>query len=486
MKKNFLKILIASTFYFSISGCSLLDPTEVVNPNLTEDNVLGTGTTMTPWLGGLERQLALTYNELITINEIASDNYTNTETFYNQAFDVPTFNNTDTDINSLLFAISRLRESALYGITTVKPSDASTTPSQEAELYFYKGLAHLLLGELFVSAPAVPDGAPISPTEQINLAIADFKVALDLTTDAQNEAGYNIILARAYHAIGDKVNARIYANAAIAQTSNYVRYISFDGLNGPASEIQDALVDRGTFDDLQPLPRLDFLDPKFYAITASDDSKVPLIKIEEAHFILAEANLSDGLTGLPLALTNIRNALNIVSNRPRATFSDRVDGRTQDFPNSRPNTSAVTIAFGPGEPQISGLVLDRQAPTVTIPTISGSSISSSNVTVLNYPTIDAALELLYLIRQEVFIAEGRRFFDLGLKYPVSFNEIVSNPNINPDSPATLGRIPNFIPSAEGLDAFTYNTQAGTVVITNNMNKILVANKSNTAVIPFFN
>lgn len=483
MKTYIYKAFTASLLMFS--SCSLLDPMEVVNPNLTEDNILGTGSAMIPWINGMERQLALTYNEIVTGNEIASDNYVNTKTYFNQSFDGPVFNNTDNDIDDLLYAISRLRETAKYGLDVVKPSDESTTLDQEAELYFYKGLSHILLAEYFVSAPSVPNGTPVSPSEQIGLAIEDLKTALNITTNANNEIGYNIALARAYHRVGDKANARIYANAAINQSSDYVRFVQYDGLNTPANEMQDALVDRGTFDDLQPLPRLDFLDPKYYAITASDDSKIPLLKIEEAHLILAEANLSDGISGLPLALTNIQNVLGIVDNRPKATFDDRVEGRTQDSPGSRPNKAGVTVAAGPGELQIPGLVLERQNPTVTVPTISGSSINSLNVTVANYATIDAALELLYLVRQEIFFAEGRRFTDLGLRYPVSYDEIVSNPNINVGDPATIGQIPSFIPLAKGMDAFTYDANAGTVVISTNMNKVLVANKSNPAIVPFF-
>ncbi|HTN20821.1 MAG TPA: hypothetical protein VL125_10115 [Pelobium sp.] len=484
MKSNIYKIFAASLLIFS--SCSLLDPTEVVNPNLTEDNILGTGSAMTPWINGMERQLALTYNELIVVNEIASDNYANTETYYNQSFDTPVFNNTDENVNDVLQTISRLRESAIYGLEVVKPSDESTTPDQEAELYFYKGLSHLLLAELFVSAPAEPDGAPVTAAEQIGMAVEAFKSALDISTNADNKVGYNIALARAYYRIGDKPNARTYANAAISQGANYVRFIKYDGLNLPANEMQVALVDRGSFDDLQPLPRLDFLDPKYYAITATDNSNVPLLKIEEAHLILAEANLSDGITGLPLALINIQNALGVVSNRPKSTFNDQVDGRTQDDPGSRPNEAGVTVAAGPGEMRIPGLVLERQASTVTVPTVSGSSISSANVTLVNYPSVDAALELLYLVRQEIFIAEGRRFTDLGLRYPVSYNEIVSNPNINEGDPATVGQIPSFIPKAKGMDSFTYDKDEGTAVITTNMNKVLVANKNDASIMPFIN
>ena len=56
------------------SGCDLVDPTEVTNPNLTEEAILNTNNPMTPWVAGVKRQLALTVNAHVTFLEIGSDN----------------------------------------------------------------------------------------------------------------------------------------------------------------------------------------------------------------------------------------------------------------------------------------------------------------------------------------------------------------------------------------------------------------------------
>lgn len=487
MKTKILAITMAAAAAL-FTGCSLLDPTEVVNPNLVEDDLKADGLlNMKPWLNGMSRNLALAYNEIVTPNEILSDNYANTQTYYNQAFDFPRLNPADADINELLNYLFKLRTNAIYGLEVVKYTDPSTTPSQEAELYFYKGLAHLWLGELFVAAPLQGDSTPVTPAEQYDTAIVNFKKALSLSTDADLKTGYNIVLARAYYDLGDKANAKKHAQDAIAGTARYVRTVKFDGVNtfSPIIEnvLQNALFDRATFDDLQPLPRLDFLDPKCYRVAAGIESNIPIAKIEEAYLILAEADVADN--ALPAAFTQLQEVIGVVNSRPTATFDDRAEGRDHDEPGSRPNLASVKVAASEGEPFIQGLVLNRGALNVTVPTISGTSIKAENVTAANYPSVDAALELIYLLRQEIFIGEGRRSVDLGIRFPVSVDEIVGNPNINPGDPATVGFIPSFIPLNKGMDAFTYDKDAAECVIKHNMNKVIVTNKGNKEVVPFF-
>src|SRR5690554_1570866 len=122
MKKIKYSSLFIGLSISLLGGCSLLDPTEIKNPNLTEDNILGAGISKTaPWVRGMERQVALTFNEIVAVNELASDNYENTNTYYNQLFDVPTFDNADPDINPMLLTVSRLKEYSLYGLRTIVP-----------------------------------------------------------------------------------------------------------------------------------------------------------------------------------------------------------------------------------------------------------------------------------------------------------------------------------------------------------------------------
>lgn len=457
-------------------GCDLLDPTEVVNPNLTKDAVLKTANPMAAWLLGLERQTAIVLNEHVTIAEIATDNYDNTRTYFNQNLDPLNIIFTDQDINTLQFSIADLRESAVFGLTEVKAADVNTTSDQEAELYFYKGYAELLAGELFVALPAEPNGAAVAPTENLNLAIADFKKALELTTNIESKVSYNLALARAYHRLGDKANATTFAAAAIAGNPDFVRFVRFDNPQGLTNEMELAIFDRNTFDDLQPLPRLDFLDPKYHG-TGPVDYPIAIQKIEEAHLILAEAALANN--SLSEAKTHLKNTLAVVNTRNKETFSDVADGRTESAPGSRPNKANILVAASPTEVPRPGLVLERQAASINVPVISGTSITAVGVD-LNL-SIDAALEMLYLMRQEIFIAEGRRMIDLGIKFPVSEIESLSNTNITTEQ--TTGYIPAFIPKDQ-LDAFTYNATTKIAVIAVNMNKVLVSNKTSPDVLPF--
>ncbi|WP_299755921.1 hypothetical protein [uncultured Pontibacter sp.] len=125
-------------------------------------------------------------------------------------------------------------------------------------------------------------------------------------------------------------------------------------------------------------------------------------------------------------------------------------------------------------------MLNRQAGAVTVPSVSGTSVTAAGVDTLS--TEDAALETLYLMRQEIFIAEGRRMVELGIKFPVSEIEALSNSQITPEQ--TQAFVPAFIPKDEVIDQFTYNTAAKTVVIDVNLNKVLVENKTSSAVLPF--
>lgn len=483
MRKN--NIFLTMILGLTLSGCSTINPFDVENPNLTEESILNSGISkVTPWIAGLERQTALLYNDFLQAVEIASDNYQNTNTYYNQFLDVPLLENTDTDMNRILQHTSRLKEYAIYGLDVIVPNDETATDDQIAELNFFAALGHTLLGEVFLKAPLEPNEAVVDADVQFNKAIDYLEIALGLSEDGDAITGYNILLARVYRNLGDKINAKRYAEDALLGTPNYVRYVMYDKTNGPINNLQDALYDRGGFDDLQPLPRLDFLDPKFYQVTATEDADVPLIKIEEAYLILAEVELADAQLGT--ALDYLQDLVDFVhSERPIAAFDDRTEGRTEREPGSRPNKADILVAASAGESFIAGLVLERGAPTVTVPTISGTSILTADITVANYATVDAALELLYLLRQEIFIAEGRRMTDLGIKLPVSFNEIVSNPNIAEGSPETKGYLPSFIPTNKGMDAFTYDEDAKTCVIEYNMNKVLVQNKTSADVLPFF-
>ncbi len=470
---RYLKYVYALLLVALFSGCELFDPTQgIENPNITLDKIVGRPGSTATWLNGQERELAIVYNALVVNLELASDNYVNTRTFFNQQFDGLTFSYQDATVNTLQFTIADLRQSAIAGLEIIVPRDALATNNQIAELYFHKGWAELLAGEIFVALPLTPGGVAATPTENLQAALSDFEEAESIVPD---NVSYKLALARTYYALGDKVNAVAKANEALALSTTFTRTIAFDALNGPANTMQTALYDRGTFDDLQPLPRLDFLDPKYYSRGAGIASATYFQKIEEAHFIIAEAQLSN--SQLANAQTTLKNLRALVATRTVETFNDTGEGRTELNPGSRPNINTVIVRASEDDPFRAGLVLTRSL-TTPVPVISGTSVTDAMID--GAATEDDALEILYLMRQEIFIAEGRRFFDLGLRLPVSEVEKLSNRNITTEQ--TVGFAPAFVPT--NMDAFTYDAGAGTCTITHNMNKVLVQNKTSNAVLPF--
>lgn len=494
MKRNlYLSLLMAGVFSFSLAACDLFDPRNAENPNVSTDGFLNLENSAELWVEGLERQMSIALNNsaldtgdgYITAAEIASDNYVNTKTFFNQFMDNLVIDLTDDDIEAALFSLADLRESAEFGLATIVPSDPEANADDVAGISFFKGMASLLTGELFHLAPADSAGAVVASDVQYQAAVSAFSDAISQTADDNDRIGYLIARARAYRMLGDRVNARADAEAAIAGSSDYVRFTIHDFTNGPNNDIQDAIFDRGTFDDLQPLPRLDFLDPKYFNTAKpnlrgdDEDSDIAYVKSEEAYLILAEVQAAE--SDLAGAQATLKSLLTVVANRPTERLSDVNEGRTDAAPGSRPNTPDWAVSASPADPMIDGLVLSR-VDEVNLPTISGTSVSEAVIDAA--VSQDDVLELVYLMRQEIFIAEGRRMTDLGIKWPVPKDEVTSNTNINEGDPATLSVIPDFLPATE-MDAFTMDDATKEVVITHNLNRLLVQNKASEHVLPFF-
>ena len=228
-----------------------------------------------------------------------------------------------------------------------------------------------------------------------------------------------------------------------------------------------------------------FLDPKYFNTAQpnlrgdDEDADVAYLKSEEAFLILAEVQAAEN--DIPGAQATLKSLLEIVSARPTERLADVTEGRTHDAPGSRPNTSDWGIAASPDDPVRMGLVVDR-AEESSFPTISGTSVTDELIDAA--ATQDEMLELIYLMRQEIFIAEGRRMTDLGIKWPVPRDEATSNANINEGDPATEAQIPDFLPANE-MDAFEIDETTREATILHNLNRILVQNKASDLVMPFF-
>ena len=236
--------------------------------------------------------------------------------------------------------------------------------------------------------------------------------------------------------LGDKVNAVKYASNVLTLSTDFTKQVTFDGENNVISSIQGYIY--GT--NFQPLPRLDFLDPKYFQTKAKEARPICIAKAEEPYLILAEAALADndvnGAKGF------LKTLLTLVSNRPVAIdINDQLEGRYNGGYKEYPNSSEYRVAASSEDEFRSGLVLDRQSPhLISVPYISGTSVTEE---MIDAPTtVDGLLEVLYLMRQEIFMAEGRRAADLGIRFPVCETEAANTPSA---AEYTTAQIPSFIP-----------------------------------------
>ena len=143
MRTIFLTLLIG----ILALGCELLDPTEVSNPNITEDTYLGSFNPGEKWLLGTDRQMATTIGTMVEFGELTSDNYFNNRTLSSKVFDIPQIDFIDIDVRRLQDEIHTLREMAIFGLTELVPNDPLVTDNMQAEWHFYLGMSHLFSGE---------------------------------------------------------------------------------------------------------------------------------------------------------------------------------------------------------------------------------------------------------------------------------------------------------------------------------------------------
>ncbi|MDR9414724.1 MAG: hypothetical protein RI564_00475 [Gracilimonas sp.] len=468
--KKLVCIMIGLTVM--ISSCDLIDGTNVRNPNLTLDDAAAQQNSATAWVNGLAQRNAVVYNSLLTVAELAGDNYVNKATFFNQNVDNGVYRDTDPNFNTAQQNIARLREQAEFGLNDILENNPDAAGTElEAEMHFYKGWSHLLAGEYFIALSAEEVGDPQSPDAHFQLAVESFTRA----NSVNPSISYDLALARAHYALGNQSEAVSFSEAVLSADSDFVRYIEYDGVNGPTNTLQDAVYDRQSFNDFQPLPRLDFLDPKYGDLGGTNESPVVLQKAEEAHLIVAEAQLADN--DLPAAQGTMQSILSLVNSRPTRDIDDTEEGRAGTVDggtNVRPNSSSYEVRASSSAPFISGLILDRTANT-TVPTVSGTSLTSTDIT--NLSNGQEALRALYLLRQEIFFGEGRRMVDLGIKWPISEVEALNNPNIEASERQAV--IPSYIPAEYGdMDAFTVDDTNQQVTITVDMNSVIASERGN--------
>ncbi|MEX2526119.1 MAG: hypothetical protein WEA09_00660 [Gemmatimonadota bacterium] len=479
MKQRSGILLLAATLAV-FTGCDFLDPTEVTNPTVTEADFVQTPNAAASWTRGVERQLAVAVNQVIMGAEVVSDNLFNNRTLFSKVFDTPEIESSDFDVTNIQRAVHQLREMADRGLNEVVPADENATAETRAQLHFLRGYASLLSGELFVALPGESGGPALEPAAHFQRAVDDFQQARSLSGSGDMQNAALLAIARAHYQAGNRGEAVAAASEIRNSVPDLIRHARFDNTDGPNNNMQFAIFDSGQ-DEFQPLPRLDFLFPKYYSRTAGAQSPVAILKGEEAFLILAEAAISQGDLGEARSI--LTELLDLVASRPAESINDtgQLRGRrggTWIYPDSE----GILVAASPDDEPRAGLVLTRSDGPVQVPVISGTSVSSDMLA--GATDEESLLELLYLMRQEIFVVEGRRMTDLGIRFPVALDEALTNDNIQEGSPATQAQLPSFIPMNFGLDGFNYEDGDMLAVILHNMNRAIVQNRSSAAVAPF--
>ena len=459
-----------------LHSCDLLTPDDIINPNVSDDTFLGSANAMQAWVNGTNRSFAEAMGNYCLLMEILSDNYFNNYSRSSQVFDIPRILYTDTDVADLQRHVGTMREMADYGINTVAAADAATTRSDLFNLHYIKAFSFILGGEYFRGLPDTEGGEIKTWKEYLNTALTVLDSTLEYADTDEDKAFVHTLKARTYYRLGDSVNASAEASASLELSSDFLKQAVFDGTNGVNNPVQEAIWDTW----FQPLPRLDFLDPKYFQLSATEQRPVNIAKAEENWLILAEASLAD--QNEAQAKVYMRQLLDLVKSRPvQEGINDQLEERYNGGYKRYPDNSAYKVAASEGEPFREGLVLDRKAPAlVSIPYVSGTSVTEEMIG--GTSGIDETLALLYLMRQEIFFAEGRRVADLGIRLPVCEVEAANTPSAADYIEAL---IPSFIPLNYGMDSFTMDDDAMEVTVAYNMNRIIVENKASEYVAPFF-
>ena len=454
-----------------MAGCDFLDATEVQNPRSTDEDLAQAEDPVSSLLPGLRAQFARAINAVVTVTEFTSDNFSiNGTGLGGNDLDFPANITPNVAVidatgqDGIYWNLQELRSLADFVLELAEDAP----DAQLAEVHYYRGMAYLMQGENFVALPTQADETPVAAGELLQRAVADLNEARSLSVDSDVATWAAAALARAHRALGNATEAASFAQTALDEGgADFLQQQLYDAENldnGP----HNYLVQR-SLQEMQPLPRLDFLDPKYL----EEGSGIAVAKAEEMHLILAEAALADNDPGT--ARTEMVNAINVTDGRPTVVFDDG-DPRLDNNLNTRPDTSVIEIAFEGGEPFISGLVLDRPGE-ITVSTVSGTHITAAGV---NSAADGELTALLYLLRQEILLLEGRRMHDLGIRLPMMLREIDTNPNINPGDTGTEVSVPSYIPGGNEMDRYspvTLYDDGGNLVetqvtILHDMNRVL--------------
>ena len=462
----------------ALTGCDAINPANVNNPTTTDEDLAQATDPTRALLPGLRAQFARLINAYV-VAEVVTDNYSVHGTGISQTLDSPheltpdIMNSMATTVNGTYWNVQELRALADFVIDEIAPNDPGAPPELIAEARYYRGMAYLTMGEVFSFVPHEKDGVPQPAEVSLNKAVSDLRAATGFGLQA------NAALARAHRLLGARGAAAAAANAVLSAEPEFLFAPPYDA--GSISNTPVAFLVLRALQEMQPLPRLDFLDPKY----TQRESAIPIAKAEEMHLILAEIALASG--DLAGAKSQLARAIRLADGRGTVSFDDTDERRNADL-SLRPRNSGIVVRADSTSPYRSGLVLDRPGSGLDIPNISATSLDADSVGALW--NASELWHSLWLARQEILFLEGRRLGDLGIKLPMMRTEIDQNPGISDGDPGTVPVVPGYIPQSpahamdiytpvalydgDGPDAKLHETM---VTIGVDMNRVLAANNA---------
>lgn len=484
-------LTLTSSSIMLLNACQT-NPTEVINPTITDEALRAfPGGSANQVLQGVRNQFSAMIANVTLYNAYVSDDYVNISTFLSPIADNPrNINADDISLPASYSSAQTLRAQAEFAITQI-PLDRTLNPTQQAnaiaQARFFRGMALLVLAENFANIPLVEGGPGLTSSQVLREAINSFLAALPGLASpsvlppgsdprlAINQIAPRIALARAYRLLGRADSAAFYANAALNTpgSAGYVYRALYDPQNFTNGVIP-FLITRVTR-DLQPLPRLDFLDPKYTAI----DAPIPVLKIEEAHLILAEVAIAEG--NFAEAKARLKNAITAAL-RPDSIIGFNSTNTRPAVPavgGFRPRSNTLSVRADANSPAIPGLIRTRPGPVNVYPT-SFTSLRPADIDALQNNE-EELVRTLFLLRQEIFFLEGRRLSDLGIRLPLwrrqlDVNPIGTGPGFDlPIVPTYIPGFANFNPGTHDMDAFTVSGSVVTCSV--DMNRVLARNRA---------
>jgi hypothetical protein len=469
--------LLTAALLASVHGCDFLDPTEVENPRTTDEDLAQATEPTRALLPGLRAQFGRAVSAVVTLTEVVSDNYSIQGTGIDKALDEPGLVSPNamngTGVTGPYWNLQELRALAEFVLDDIVPADDTATPDQVAEAQYYRGMAYLMLAENFVGAPLERDQPAVPAADLLETAITSLESSI--ATDDAFALPARAALARAHRIAGNAAEAQAAALQVIAADPSFAFIQEFD-VNSVDNGPHNFLVQRA-LQEMQPLPRLDFLDPKY----TTEESGIPVAKAEEMHLIVAEAELSAG--DWAGARDRIALAVEAALARAGEDFADNDLRRNADL-SIRPRDAEILVRADESSPFRAGLVLDRPG-TLETPAISGTSLDPDSIRALPTGAHDEIHHALHLARQEILFLEGRRMSDLGIRLPVMLREIDTNEAIDDGDAATVVVVPSYVPARDGMDLYSPASpyagsnppvlQTDRITINVDMNRVLVQN-----------